>query len=105
MVRAAGYALEVAPRPNGVDLAAAREGTVWATFHVDVPKGRPLFLNVGATVWGGARQGHEGEIAWDASPDERLSAFVRDRLALACKKGRAEDPDHCAECPDPTHRP
>ena len=104
LVRSAAYDLEVAPRPNGADLAAARDGTVWATFHVDVDRRRPLNLLVGATVWGGARTSLPAEVAWDSPQKDVVSDFVRDRLALACKRGRAENPDHCARCPDPRHR-
>jgi hypothetical protein len=104
LVRAAGYELEVTPRPNGADLAAGRDGTIWATFHVDIDQRRPLFLRLGATVWGGARTAIGSDVPWDAKPDEPLSAFVRDRLELACKRGRSQNPDHCAECPNPKHR-
>lgn len=104
LIRSSAYALEVTPRANGADLAAGREGTVWATFHLDVEPRRPLFLRVGATVWGGARTNLADDLTWDARPSPALAAFVRDRLALACKRGRAEDPEHCRECPDPTHR-
>lgn len=105
LIRAAGYDVDVTPRPTGADLAAERHGTVWATFHVDVDRKRPLFLRVGATVWGGARVGSGREVPWDEPPAEPVVAFVRDRIALACKKGRQENPDHCRECPDASHRP
>lgn len=104
MIRAAGYELDPSPRKNGADLAAARHGTIWLTFHVDVDPGKPLLLRIGATVWGGARINTGFEVPWDASPDERLIKFARDRLALACKRGREESPDHCEECPEPSHR-
>jgi len=104
MIRGAAYQLEVTPRPNGADFAAGREGTVWATFHVDVDRRRPLLLRVGATVWGGARTNLSEDVAWDAKPAPPFAAFVRDRLALACKRGRAEDPDHCRDCPEASHR-
>ena len=104
LIRSAAYALEVTPRPNGADLAAGREGTVWATFHLDVDPRRPLLLRVGATVWGGARTNFSEELTWDAKPTPGLVAFVRDRLALACKRGRAEDPEHCRACPEASHR-
>lgn len=105
LIRSAAYQLEVTPRPNGADLAAGREGTVWATFHVDVDPRRPVFLRVGATVWGGARTNFADDLTWDAKATPRLAAFVKDRLALACKRGRAEDPEHCRDCPEPSHRP
>ncbi|HLE47625.1 MAG TPA: hypothetical protein VI818_04950 [Candidatus Thermoplasmatota archaeon] len=104
LIRAAGYEVDATPRPDGADLAAGRRGTIWATFHVDMDRKRPLFLRVGATVWGGARVPAASDVAFDAEPDVHVKAFVRDRLALACKKGREESPDHCDACPDPTHR-
>ncbi len=104
LVRASAYELEVTPRPSGADLAAGREGTIWATFHVDADPKRPLFLRVGATVWGGARRGIGTEVRWDSPAGEQLEAFVRDRLEFACKQGRTQDPEHCAKCPVPSHR-
>lgn len=104
LIRHAGYEVDVAPRPGGADLAAAREGTVWATFHLDLDKRKPLNLRVGATVWGGARIACPVEVPYDGAPDPRLEEFVKERLAMACKKGRLENPDHCAECPDASHR-
>lgn len=104
LVRQCGYELEATPRANGADLAAGRDGTVWATFHLDVDRRRPLNLLVGATVWGGARVALEGAVPFAGEPARGLEGFVRDRLALACRKGRAENPDHCAACPDPSHR-
>lgn len=103
-VRAAAYELEVTPRPNGADFAAGREGTVWATFHLDVDPRRPLFLRVGATVWGGARTNLQEDVTWDAKATPAFAAFIKDRLALACKRGRSQDPDHCRHCPEPAHR-
>jgi hypothetical protein len=103
LVRAAGYGLEVAPRAKGADLAASRDGTVWATFHLDVDGKHADALHVGATVWGGARSPGPPDLPRRGTLNGRLSAFVRDRLLLACKRGRAENPDHCSTCPDPTH--
>ena len=104
LVGEAGYDLDATPRPKGADLAARRHGTTWATFHMDVDRARPLLLRIGATVWGGARQDMADDVLWDGPPGEALDRFVRERLAFACKRGRAEDPEHCAECPDLTHR-
>lgn len=103
LVQEAGYELEVTARKGGADLAASRRSTIWATFHVDVDRARPLFLRVGATVWGGARIATRFDVAWDGPPDPRLRTFAHDRLAMACKKGREESPDHCDACPQPGH--
>jgi hypothetical protein len=75
---------------------------VWATFHLGYDRQRPLFVRVGATVWGGARADFPQLLAYDdaaAARDGRLDAFAADRLALACRKGLAEDPGHCDACP------
>jgi len=102
-IRNAGYELEATPRGQGADFGAQRNGTVWATFHLEVDKRRPLFLKLGATVFGGARQEAPGAFPYDereAYADSRVEAFVRDRLALACRRGLEQDPQHCDACPD-----
>lgn len=101
-VHAAAYELEPAPRKNGADLSALRNGSVWATFHLDVDAKRPLFLRFGATVFGGARQDAAGTFPFhdpEAFRDGRIEAFVGDRLALACRRGLEQDPRHCDACP------
>jgi hypothetical protein len=104
LVQDFAYQLEVTPRPKGADLAAARDGTVWATFHLDVDPQRPLQLRVGATIWGGARANLDAPVEWTGAPPKALDEFVRQRFDVACRRGREENPDHCAECPIPGHR-
>ena len=104
LIRAARYEVDATPRSNGADLAAERHGAIWATFHVDVDREKPRFLRVGATVWGGARVSAGRHVPWDEPADDRVVAFVRERLAVACKKGREANPDHCKDCPDAGHR-
>lgn len=101
-VRAAGYELEVVPRKEAADLGAARNGVVWATFHLGYEPKRPLFVRIGATVWGGARQDFSEALPYDdprAAADGRVEGFVRERLGVACRRGLEQDPGHCDACP------
>jgi hypothetical protein len=101
-IHAEGYEVEPSPRKNGADFGALRHGSVWATFHLDVDPRRPLFLRLGATVFGGARQDATGTFPYDDAAtytDGRVERFVSERLALACRRGLEQDPRHCDACP------
>lgn len=103
LVHACGYEVEPAPRAHGVDFGAVRNGTVWATFHLESDAHDSERLRLGATVFGGARQDAPTPLTPTLVPPEtaqRLEAFVRDRLRWACKRGCEQDSKHCADCPD-----